>query len=88
MEKNYAIVENGVVTNVIVLDSTDEESISYFDAIEIGDQFIDIGFTYENGIFINPNPIKQPVEPVEPDLTFDEIEAILLELTNANQVPT
>jgi hypothetical protein len=86
MNKNYAIVENGFVSNIIVIDSDDVETIQLFQAIEIVDnEFVDIGFPYENGQFINPNPVIS--QTVEQTLTFDEIQQILAELS-ANNVTT
>ena len=87
MIKNYAIVEGGMVVNIVVIDSTDDDLIRTFGAIEIPeDIFVDIGFPYQNNQFINPNPIQ--INTNEPTLTFDQIQEILAELSanNATQV--
>lgn len=61
-----AVVENGVVVNVIIAEAADPE----LDWIEIPEgEPVDIGWTYVDGVFINPNPIpddglgRLPKEP-------------------------
>ena len=51
---NAAIIQNGVVTNIIWIMP---EQLYEFGAIEIISSEVGIGWRYENGEFINPNPI-------------------------------
>ena len=49
-----AVVENGVVVNVIVA----EEAAPEFGVFEMPEgEGVDIGWTYADGVFTNPNPI-------------------------------
>ena len=59
----YAIIENGIVINRIVADK-DFIKEQKLNAIEIDDQDVQIGATYENKIFTNPAPIIVPREEV------------------------
>lgn len=58
---NAAIIQNGVVTNIIWIL---EEQLTEFGAISIQENDVCIGWFYENNTFIDPNP---PIEeiPVE-----------------------
>lgn len=70
----YAIVENGIVVNVIVAeqDFIDE---NYPDAIPLSDEDrAGLSYTYENGKFIEPEIIVPTVidaEVVEPTKALD-----------------
>ena len=51
---NAAVVQNGIVVNIIWIFP---EQLLEFNAIAIPELEIDIGWLYENGEFINPNPV-------------------------------
>ena len=58
-----AIIQNGVITNIIWVMT---EELSDFKAIPVTDEFVGIGWLYENGIFIDPNPpVVEEEIPVE-----------------------
>lgn len=52
---NYAQLENNIVVNIVVADSIwiDEQPGNF---VSIGSQNVEIGSTYENGVFIPPKP--------------------------------
>ena len=50
---NAAIIQNGVVKNIIWIMP---EQLNEFGAIEILSSDVTIGWLYENGTFVNPNP--------------------------------
>ena len=50
---NAAIIQNGVVKNIIWIIP---EQLNEFGAVEIVSSEVGIGWLYENGEFINPNP--------------------------------
>lgn len=52
---NYAIIENNIVVNVAVADEPLADNWIASDAAAIGD-------TYENGQFIKPVPVVDPLE--------------------------
>ncbi len=51
---NYAIIEDGVVVNIIVLN--DENAAEFPGAVKLGTQPAFIGDLYADGVFIHPNP--------------------------------
>lgn len=56
MEKNFAIVKNGIVENIVVWDgikpyTPDGQLIEIVEG-----SFVNIGFLYQDGQFIDPNP--------------------------------
>ena len=58
---NYALVENGVVTNIIWLSPKNAEEFS--NAIPYGNLSVQIGDTYENGKFYrNGNLVQTDAE--------------------------
>jgi hypothetical protein len=60
--KNYAVIKNNIVENVIVWDGIVEFSIDG-ELVEITESNpASIGFLYQDGQFIDPNPIVE--EPV------------------------
>jgi hypothetical protein len=64
--KNFAIIKNGIVENVIVWDGVCELQIEGT-LIEVPESIgVSIGFLYQDGQFIDPNPpiIEEPI--VEP----------------------
>lgn len=46
---NYALVENGIVTNIIWLYETNADEFP--DAVKLGERQVEIGDTYEDGKF-------------------------------------
>ncbi len=87
MEKTFAIVENGVVTNTVLINDNDTETINLLGATSIPEGVeVSIGFLYANNVFVNPNPVPDVFNmlEVEPVMTFDEIQAVLDELTNGS----
>lgn len=46
---NYALIENGVVTNIIWLYETNADEFP--NAVELGERQVEIGDTYEDGKF-------------------------------------
>lgn len=46
---NYAIIENGVVTNVIWLCSSN--AADFPSAVSVQDRLVSVGDTFENGVF-------------------------------------
>lgn len=65
--KNFAIINNGIVENIIVWDTSNAYD-PIGQAIEIPEgTMVNIGFLYQDGQFIDPNPpiIEEPiVEPI------------------------
>lgn len=59
----WAILEDKVVSNIIVADK-DFIKEQKLNAVEIGDQDVHIGATYENKLFTNPAPIIVPREEI------------------------
>lgn len=66
----YAIIEAGIVANVVVADAEYAELQGW---VAAGD-FVDIGWTYANGEFVDLRPAPQPV-PAAP--TKEELLARL-----------
>ena len=55
METNFAVIENGVVSNVIVIDQNDAATIEHFGAIELPQGSpIGIGYIYDGANFTAP----------------------------------
>lgn len=55
-DKNFAIINNGIVENIIVWDTSNAYD-PIGQAVEIPDgAFVSIGFLYQNGEFVDPNP--------------------------------
>ena len=87
MIKNFAIINDNAVENIILIDTDDQETIQIFNAIEIPDgMLVCIGWPYVDGAFIDPNPPVEPVEVLVP-LTDEEINMMLQELRN-EVIPT
>lgn len=64
--KRFAVIDNGVVTNLIVSDSKEQaESVVGFLCVELNESdFVNIGHNYdiENHVFSLPEP--EPIEEV------------------------
>lgn len=66
--KNFAIINNNIVENIIVWDMSNDYTPAG-QAIEIPEEtMVNIGFLYQDGQFIDPNPpiIEEPImeEPI------------------------
>lgn len=63
--KKFAVIENGVVTNLIISDSKEQaESVIGFLCVELAESdFVNIGHNYdaENHIFSMPEPIEEVI---------------------------
>ena len=85
MIKPYAIILDGIVENVIMIDSDDNDAISLFNAVEIPDDLkVCIGWPYLDNTFIDPNPpvdTEPNYETIVP-ITDEEIQQMLAELQN------
>lgn len=81
---NYALVENGVVTNIIWLYSGNAEDFP--NAVPLEDRPARIGDAYANGVFSrNGVPVQTPLEEAVSLMSgaeqrMDQIEAALVEL--------
>jgi hypothetical protein len=54
--KNFAIINNGIVENIIVWDTSNAYD-PIGQAVEISEgAFVSIGFLYQDGEFVDPNP--------------------------------
>ena len=64
---NYAVIDNNVVTNVIVAESLDiAELVTNLKCVDITDLKIGIGWGYVNGEFTEPIRLVtgEPVNPI------------------------
>ena len=68
---NYAIIENGAVTNIIVGPLPDG-----MEGVAIGDQPIAIGDSYENGGFVKLTSLPEP--SIEDQIASLEIQLAAL----------
>ncbi|OIR49556.1 hypothetical protein [Enterobacter sp. FB] len=68
----YAVVENGVVTNVVVWDGEGEWSPASGEAIKT-DSPVAIGWNYSDGVFTNPN---EPQPPTNAELRKQALSAL------------
>ena len=53
MPINAAVIQNGKVVNIVWIL---QDQLEEFNAVEILIPEVGIGWCYENGVFINPNP--------------------------------
>lgn len=87
---NYALIENGIVTNVIWLYSGNEKEFP--NAVALKDVPAGIGDTYEDGVFYrNGEKVLTALEVVKAELseanaTIAELDAALLDATYENIV--
>lgn len=57
--KNFAIINNNIVENIIVWDMSNDYTPAG-QAIEIPEEtMVNIGFLYQDGQFIDPNPVME-----------------------------
>lgn len=54
---NYALIENGVVINLIWL--YEGNAHEFPNAVALGDRPVAIGDSYQNGVFIKANPPEE-----------------------------
>lgn len=73
----YAIIENGVVTNVVVANAETAAQNGWIECDHGGP-----GWTYANGVFTEPPPV---ILPVAPKPTKEELLAQLQTLQNQIQ---
>lgn len=66
---NYAIVENGVVTNIIWLCASN--AFDFPAAVSVQDRLVAVGDTFENGVFYRDG---QPVPTEEERIALLEAE--------------
>ena len=78
---NYAVIENGVVTNIAVWDGETEWAQ---DGVEIvpADDGIQIGWLYNIGVFTPPSPLMKTHE----EMAFDAEQERISRLTHAYNV--
>jgi len=70
MQKNMAIIENGIVTNIAAVDDTDIDTIAYFGGVLIPDNVpVSIGWVYDGFVLS---------VPVVPPLTLSRAQEIQL----------
>lgn len=81
MLKDYALIQNNVIVNKVIIDDEDFETINLLQAIPLPEGG-DIGWVNDNGNWIDHN--AQPTEPVV-ELTIEDIDLLLQELANENQ---
>lgn len=73
----YALIDNGIVTNVIVLN--DRNASDFPDAVRLGDLPVGIGDTYTDGKFYRDGvEVLTPMEQAQAEMT--EYKAALNEL--------
>ncbi len=75
---NYAIIESGTVTNIVVWDGNREtwQPPTGAAAIELTeDQFVNIGYSYADGVFAAPP--APPAPPPTAEQVRDERDALL-----------
>ena len=62
--RNLAIIENGIVANVIVIPegSLGDKEIDLRNGVELADLKVQVGWTYENGEFIAPPKTQEQLE--------------------------
>lgn len=68
----WAIIENGVVTNVVSWDGTGD-IFEGLEIIQLQDDLVGIGWLYSDGKFTNPNA---PTNPTNAELYSKELEMI------------
>lgn len=73
MTNRFAIIENGIVSNVVIADAEIASANGWVECLVAGPQW-----TYANGVFTEPVMVE-PVAPVEP--TKEELLAQLNALT-------
>ena len=89
---NYALLDNGIVTNIIWINL--EQQSEFQPGAPTGDLPVMIGDTYENGKFyrngkevtpFTPVPEPEPPEPTEQLYTLDEAAAVIASEVASNE---
>lgn len=81
-----AVIENGIVSNIIVADANVDKSPIEGAVLVNVDDTVQIGYTYDNGVFTDPNPPKPP-EPIKiPVPAFITRRQCSLELLARNMI--
>ena len=77
---NYAKIENGLITNIIVADAdfASEHGLIEF-PVYLGDKAVGIGWKYDGTNFTEPDPIPEPTPAPAP--TKEQLMAELSALT-------
>ncbi len=79
--KNYAMIENGVVANIIWLN--DENAGDFPAAIPLADRPVGIGDAYADGVFIRDGvPVLTPMEQAQATIAALDAQVIQLEYDN------
>lgn len=74
---NYALIENGVVTNIIWLNERNEAE--WPGAVRLGERMVEVGDTYADGKFYRDGvEVLTPMEQAQAEIT--EYKAALHEL--------
>lgn len=83
--QNYAIVENGIVANVIWLN--DGNAVDFPAAIPLADRPAGIGDAYADGVFTRDGePVYTPMEQAQ--ATIDELDAAVVDYAYQNALLT
>lgn len=83
--QNYAMIENGVVANVISLN--DENAGDFPTAVPLGDRPAGIGDAYANGVFTrNGEVVRTPLERAQ--ATIAELDAAVVDYAYQNALLT
>ena len=77
---NYALIKNGIVTNIIYLHPMNADEFP--NAVEIGDLPVAIGDSYAEGKFYRDGK-EITLTPTEPTYTLDEAATILAQEVSA-----
>ena len=78
---NYALIENGIVTNIIWLLPTNADDFP--DAVPMGDRPVAIGDAYADGVFTRDGaPVLTPLE--EAGNTIAALDAAVVDLEYQN----
>lgn len=79
--KNYAMIENGVVANIIWLN--DENAGDFPAAIPLSDRPVGIGDAYADGVFTRAGePVRTPMEQAQATIAELDAQVIQLEYNN------
>lgn len=81
---NIALIKNKIVENIAIF-NTLQDAINMLPLLDMDDAVeaiggCNIGYTYENGVFISP-----VTPPSEMELKVQELEAKVMALTNQNE---
>jgi len=78
---NYALIENGIITNIIWLYEGNAEDFP--GAVPLRDRPVQIGDTYANGVFARDSvPVQTPLEAANE--TIAGLDNMVVEMTYQN----